>query len=373
MPSLSFLRPRKRTSPQGSDNKSPIPLSGDIRRMAKRISPPPASAAGAAGRNGRLIAHTPGLSSSSRSSMDEPPAPTIATGPASGEVAKKAILADSSAAQKARRRDRFRMFRSRSTQFRNELGENVDQGEARRSWTVGMTPQFRDDPAIGSQAQTRPRDSSPGNVKYGNATPTEMETTPVPVTAQQQQQRPREPRPRETRTQPRPRPNTIVIVGDDASPIEGNSSGSGGGSRLEKLKRLPSLSVSVKRGLSTRRKLSKKLETPQVIVTPATVVSSNCFPFLQTVLLAGGAHYWGNTSVQQKEEEKKIPQKFPNFPSIPRLPRWRRTGAPRGRLVQCLPNVWPVTAINPPVSRVSPDPTFPGFHQPTWAVAGRRH
>lgn len=170
------------------------------------------------------------------------------------------------------KKDRFRLFRSRSSHFRKGTEDGGSKGGAggsvttthksRLSWpaprsTTTTSPGPAPEPQARAQRQTPPT-GQPGfkTVEEGVSAAYAASPQPPLLAADQQQSPPPPPRKEQKR------PNSVIGATTSSVDTSGSSSW-----RLQSLKRLPSLSL--KRRLSR----SHKLKPPQVIVTPATVVS----------------------------------------------------------------------------------------------------
>lgn len=167
------------------------------------------------------------------------------------------------------KKDRFRLFRSRSTYFRRGPDDGSSKGggggeggvashKPRLSWPTprGTTPTTTTRSSAEPQAREQRQRSSRGqpgfeSVEEGVSAGAAEEDGPV-----QQQSPPPRQRSEETRQN--------SVIGAPATSDDPSSSSSW---RLQSLKRLPSLSL--KRRLSR----SHRLKPPSVVVTPASVVS----------------------------------------------------------------------------------------------------
>lgn len=338
MPLLSFLN-RKRQSLQasvsgsgGGEHDPPAAETprGSGRRLTYAAGPTEqqqqqALAAAAATLrvvpNDTMETHTdgPGAISCDASSSGERQAlaaPTVATGPRQ-QVVAVAVAGEGTAPEQEEKRSRrhsvrhdpFRLFRSRSTQFRpsgsgSEIGDahGQEQARGRVSWpaprSTTSTPVSEGQQGHAAQMQTTApahdrgvmmegrRESERGPAALGEGTGARwgqtlpgraldwVEAAPVAAGAVRDgdgdgglhvDAADLQPRQDQTR-----RRSTIgTWTGISNSSIISSSSGHGSSNALQRLKRLPSLSFKVKRGFSRR----KKVEMPSVMVTPATVVS----------------------------------------------------------------------------------------------------
>lgn len=287
MPSMRLFRKRKSLAPGQVDATTrDIP---DSTRLPYTTAPQAGQQAtlagvpaGAAGPDGVSKGDVHGKTGRATSSDDVIFSPSVATD-AEPVPAPVQRVGEKAATQQTGRpsskKDRFRLFRSRSSHFRKGSDDGGKGGggggtKTRLSWPAPRST-TNPTPVSEPQAQAPTHESSRGppefepvkeNVSAVAAPAPAADASPRPPIAaastrdlqrehgqQQQIQQQR---------QAQRRPNSVV--GTSSASVDTSSSPLW---RLQGLKRLPSLSL--KRRLSRR----DKLKPPQVIVTPATVVS----------------------------------------------------------------------------------------------------
>lgn len=176
------------------------------------------------------------------------------------------------------KKDRFRLFRSRSSQFRKGTDDGSSKGGAggsvttthshrsRLSWPAPRSTTTGPAPAPEPPARAQRQSSPTGRPRFETVeegVSAAYAASPQPrLQATSRAAGPESPPPPPPLRKEQKRPNSVI--GATTSSVDTSSSSSW---RLQSLKRLPSLSL--KRRLSR----SHKLKPPQVIVTPATVVS----------------------------------------------------------------------------------------------------
>lgn len=284
MPSMRLFRKRKSLAPgQGDATTRDIPESTRLpsagapqsEQQATLADVPAGASAGPEGVSKGDVQRKSGHATSSDDVLFSPSAATEAEPihRAEDEAATRQQIG-----RRNSKKDRFRLFRSRSSHFRKGTdeggkgsGSSGGGTKSRLSWpaprsTTGSTPapeppRGRPEFETVDKSVSATADASP---------PPPLAAGPVRDQRQQQQSQQKQQR----------RPNSVIGAGASPSTASVDTSSSPSW-RLQSLKRLPSLSL--------KRRLSKshKLKPPQVIVTPATVVSAflyTCtmpkFPFL---------------------------------------------------------------------------------------------
>lgn len=266
MPSMRLFKKRRSLAPGQGDaiatdvpGSTRLPYAASEQQATQSDVPPRLSA----GPDGVSQGDVHGEGSHATSSDDVLFAPSAAT------EAQSAHGADDG--RRNPKRDRFRLFRRGSTQFRkgpDDSGKGSGGGtRTRLSWTAPRStasPTPLPEPRARTQAHTSTRGHAESEVVEGSVSA--ADASPLPLAAGPIQrnldgeQPPPLPRPLPRQAQRRP----TSMIGPSTTSIDTSSSSSW---RLQTLKRLPSLSL--KRRASRR----DKPKPPQVVVTPATVVS----------------------------------------------------------------------------------------------------
>lgn len=304
MPSMRLFKKRKSLAPgEGEAKGRPIPESTRLPYAATPQSEQQATLADvatgvSAGLDGVSKGDVHGKSGHATSSDD-----VLSSASAATEAGQPVPCAEDEAATRPigrsnSKRDRFRLFRSRSTHFRKGTDDGGKGGgghtKTRLSWpaprstTTAPTP--LPEPGARTQAQAQARTQTPPrghaecetveeSVSAADASPSSpppppplrpppptLAEGPNPnLTLNLGQQPPQPKHHQQPQRQPPPQTRPTSVFGPLTTTSSDTSSSPSW--RLQTLKRLPSLSL--KRRLTRR----DKPKPPQVIVTPATVVS----------------------------------------------------------------------------------------------------
>lgn len=252
MPSLStFFKKRRSLQTPPATNEDD---SGDRPREGARLTYEPGGEAAATPRGAELEALARLADSSDEQAIA---APTVATGPRRYSTAPRTGTGTGRLNRYVSTHDPFRRFRSRSTQFRLNGGGDGD-ARTRLSWPAQRSTSESPDVAEPGRAQDQAQEQAPrratddwpmtDSVSAREASLAALERPPVPARAagqdavQEQQKR--------ARADSEARVDKSLHSDSSTSFGTGSGGGGGGGNKLQKLKRLPSLSL--KRGFSRR-------------------------------------------------------------------------------------------------------------------------
>lgn len=275
MPSMRLFRKRKSLAPGQGDattrnipEPTRLPAAAGPSKSEQQAALAYAPAGTSPGPDGVSKGDVRGESSHATSSDDVLFSPSATTEAEPTHRAEDGAATRQQIGRRNSKKDRFRLFRSRSSHFRKGTdeggkgtgGSSAGGTKSRLSWPAPRS-------ATGSTPVSEPARGRPQLETVDKSVSATAEASPPPPLAVGPSQDQRQPQQQQQQQQRQERPNSIFGAGASPSTVSVDTSSSPSW-RLQSLKRLPSLSL--KRRLSR----SHKVKPPQVIVTPATVVSA---------------------------------------------------------------------------------------------------